>query len=80
MIPLIKKMNATVCEDHRAINLISHVADREVDPWEFSEKGQLGGSDVFIGGWGCHSPIFLKLQNVGQTSAMLQKKSSRSIL
>ena len=32
------------------------MADREGDPWAFSRKGKLGGSEVFIGGRGeCHS-------------------------
>ena len=33
------------------------VADREVDPWVFSRKGKIGGSDVFTGERGRrHSP------------------------
>ena len=39
------------------------MADREVDPWVFSRKGKLGGSDVFAGGLeGVTPPICLKLQ------------------
>ena len=39
------------------------MAEHEIDPWEFSRKRKLGGSDVLIGwAWGRHSPIFLKLQ------------------
>ena len=36
------------------------MADRKIDPWELSKKGELGGSEVFFGGR--HSPIFLKFQ------------------
>ena len=39
------------------------MADREVDPWVFSRKGKLGGSDVFIGVvGGVTPPKPLKLQ------------------
>ena len=25
------------------------MADRQIDPWELSRKGKLGGSEVFLG-------------------------------
>ena len=54
------------------------MTDREVDPWVFSGKGKLGGSDVFIEGQGgVTSPIFLKLQesrpNVGHPAREMAK-------
>ena len=39
------------------------MADSGGDPWAFSRKGKLGGSEVFSGGHGGHhSPIILKLR------------------
>ena len=39
------------------------MTDRGGDPWAFSTKGKLGGSEALIGGrGGRHSVIFLKLR------------------
>ena len=46
------------------------MADREVDPWVFSRKGKLGGSDVLIGGVGASRP------NVSEMARMLVKSRS----
>ena len=55
------------------------MADREVDPWVFSRKGKLGGSDVFIEGCGGVMPQFFRNCNtVGKKSTMLQEKWPRS--
>ena len=55
------------------------VTDREVDPWVFSRKGKLGGSDVPIGGVGALRPqCFRNYKKVGRKSTMLQEKWPRS--
>ena len=51
------------------------------DQWEFSRKGKLGGSEVFIGGRGGITPqYFYNCETDGQKTAMLEEKGSRFIL
>ena len=39
------------------------MVDRRDNPWAFSRRGKLGGSEVFIGGHGeRHSPNFSKVK------------------